>query len=217
MSAKNIQTRRPGRPSLDDSKSALGNLYKVAFSHFIANGLDGANIQLIAKEAGVSRQMIHNRFGDKEAFFTKVNQFAQSYLRKKFNFKLFADYHNPWAAFEEIAEQMLDIFMASETIEVFRMMNLAVYKNPEIGKWHTKSLNKAYHGFQLILKKSASEMGLDLYIDQSAARDFIALVFGYAQPVIQGRASRPSKTRQAKEVKLLVSRYLRGLGFGDPQ
>jgi hypothetical protein len=111
---------------------------------------------------------------------------------------------------------MLDIFLAKDTVQVFRVMNLAIYRNPEIGKWHTKSLNKAYLRLQRLLQKSADERGLLLKIDKSASRDFISLIYGYALPVIQGRSAHPSKKQQKTQVELMVARYLRGLGFGDP-
>src|SRR5690606_35279083 len=65
-------TRGKGRPKQEDSEETLRTVYHVAYSHFIVNGIEGASMQAIAREAGVSRQMIHNRFGNKEQIFRTV-------------------------------------------------------------------------------------------------------------------------------------------------
>lgn len=215
MSTTSKAPRKRGRPSLSESESTLNNLYHVAFSHFIVNGIEGANLQLIAKEAGVSRQMIHNRFGSKEQFFETVAKYGESHLQGKFDVKIMTTFDDPWHLFNYLGSEIFSIFVSSENTTMFRVMNLAIYRHPEIGEFHSKSLNKAYSRFTKMLEQAADKLELPCKIDKNSARDFLALIYGYALPVIQGRAQRPSPKAQNAEVKRIVACFLRGLGFGE--
>ena len=216
MKKTSQETRKRGRPSLSEGEAALKNLYHVAFSHFFINGVEGANMQLIAKEAGVSRQMIHNRFGSKEQFFEQVLKHGQSFLLQKFIYQGADDLHDPWKFFGDLGEQIYSTFTDPETVNSFRMLDLAIFRHADVAEAYTKSLAEAYRRFGKILKDIAKERDLDVQISKSAIRDFLALIRGYAQPVIQGVDKVPSSQSQKKEIKAIVARYLRGLGFGEP-
>lgn len=216
MKKNQNDTRRRGRPSLSEGEAALKNLYHVAFTHFFLNGIEGANMQLIAKEAGVSRQMIHNRFGSKEQFFEQVLEHGQSHLMQKFIYQGKENANDPWLFFMGLGEQMYATFTDPDSVSSFRMLDLAIYRHADLAELHNRSIDEAYKRFGKILRDMAKEYGLDIKVGKSAIRDFIALIRGYAQPVIQGVDKVPTKSSQKKEIKEIVSRYLRGLGFGEP-
>ncbi|NVN00175.1 TetR/AcrR family transcriptional regulator [Arthrobacter sp. SDTb3-6] len=59
---------------LDLSEAASSKLLDAARRLFLAHGYDRVNLERIAKEAGVSRQTLYNRFGSKEAVFRAMLQ-----------------------------------------------------------------------------------------------------------------------------------------------
>ena len=52
---------------LDDGR--INSILETGIDEFAANGLDRSNINLIAKNAGVSVGVIYKYFGDKDGFF----------------------------------------------------------------------------------------------------------------------------------------------------
>lgn len=216
MKAEQKAPRKRGRPSLEDGEAVLQKLYDVAHSHFFFSGVEGANMQLIAKEAGVSRQMIHNRFGSKEQFFEAVLEHGQSILRQKFTYSSDRNIDDPWELLNVQGNQIFNIFVEPANISAFRTFDLAVYRHSDVSDLHGKSLDEAYRRFGKMLRDMAKKQQLDIKIEKAAMRDFLSLIRGYAQPVIQGRQARPSKSSQKKEINGIVTRFLRGLGFGEP-
>ncbi|MCK8786146.1 TetR family transcriptional regulator [Roseomonas sp. NAR14] len=60
----------PGRPR--DAALAQETILRVARAHFVAHGLAGARIDVIAREAGYSKAMIYHYYGSKEALYVAV-------------------------------------------------------------------------------------------------------------------------------------------------
>ncbi len=205
--------RKRGRPDPIAGEEALNKLYHVAYIHFILNGVEDANMLAIAREAGVSRQMIHNRFGNKQQFFNTVVQNGEDHLQNKFNLSAIPTTSDPWVIFNYLGNEIANIILNPGSIDIFRVMNVAAYRHPEIAATHEMSLNKAYALFARLLKMSAKALHVEIDDAKGAARDFLALIHGFTLPVIQGRKARPSAATQTKEIKAIVSRYLRGLGF----
>lgn len=214
--AKTRSTRGKGRPTQEDSEETLRTLYHVAYAHFIVNGLDGASMQAIAREAGVSRQMIHNRFGNKEQFFNTVVQQGETIFAGRFAITALPDTKDPWIIFNHVGNLIFNILVDPKGIDLFRVMNMALFRHPEIAVYHTQSLNNAYRMISTYLAMTSKALNVEVDKSRAAAQDFISLIQGLALPIIQGRMERHTPQAQKKEIKGIVSRYLRGVGFPDP-
>ncbi|MDB6062518.1 MAG: hypothetical protein JWM78_2621 [Verrucomicrobiaceae bacterium] len=171
----------------------------------------------IAREAGVSRQMIHNRFGNKQQFFDAVVQHGDDHMQNKFNMASLPSTTDPWVIFNFLGNGICNVVLDPDGISIFRVMNVAAYRHPEIAATHEMSLNKAYTMFARFLRLAGKELNVDIEDAKGASRDFLALVHGFTLPVIQGRRERPSAAVQAKEIKAIVGRFLRGVGFVEPK
>ncbi len=114
----------------------MNTLHRVAYTHFIVNGVDDASMLAIAREAGVSRQMIHNRFGNKQQFFDAVVQHGEAHLENKFNLAAMPATSDPWIVFNYIGNEICNVIMNPNSIDTFRVMNLAAYRHPEIAATH---------------------------------------------------------------------------------
>lgn len=207
--------RGKGRPTQEDSEETLRTVYHVAYSHFMVNGLDGANMQAIAREAGVSRQTIHNRFGNKEQFFWTVLEYGEKLFADRFSLTSLPDSRDPWVIFNYIGNLIFNILLDPRGIGLFRVMNITLYRHPEIADFHTHSLENAYRMISEYLTLCAKEQNIKVDASREAAQDFIALIHGVAQPVIQGRSERPDAKTQKKAIQGVVIRFIRGVGFPD--
>ncbi len=207
--------RGKGRPLQQDSKDTLRDLYQIAHRHFFLNGYEGASIQAIAREAGVTRQTIHNRFGSKEQFFHTILNENDKRLTQSFVVDPLLESSDPIFIFSYIANILYGIYTEKEAIPFFQIMDSALSKHPEIGTQHSKSLNEA---FKIIIKyiRQCSPAN-DKRIDASmgAARDFVSLIHGYALPIIQARQEMPTARTQKNEIQAIVLRFLRGIGFSE--
>lgn len=65
-------------PTRQDPRIARSRavILPVATEHFITHGYVGANVDLIALEAGVSKRTVYNLYGGKEQLFTEVLEHA---------------------------------------------------------------------------------------------------------------------------------------------
>jgi AcrR family transcriptional regulator len=60
---------RKGRPKAADSPVALEQILDAAFQAFARHGYDGVSIRTLNRELGVSHNLIHQRFGTKDALW----------------------------------------------------------------------------------------------------------------------------------------------------
>jgi AcrR family transcriptional regulator len=208
-------TRGKGRPKQEDSEETLRTVYHVAYAHFIVNGIEGASMQAIAREAGVSRQMIHNRFGNKEQFFRTVLERGEDTFANRFAIAALPSSRDPWVIFDYLGHTIFNILTDARSMDLFRVMNIALYRHPDIATYHSQSLENAYRMIAGYLAMCAKEMGVKVETSREAAMDFVSLIQGLAQPIIQGRAEIPDEKARKKTIRGVVKRYLRGVGFPD--
>jgi AcrR family transcriptional regulator len=200
-----------------EREKALAQLRRVAYRHFMVNGLAGASLLSIAREAGVSRQMIHNHFGSKQQFFDTLFKNTQLHLQSRVGIEDIPKSSDPWVVFNYLGNQFCNIELDPNGIEIFRIMTVAVYRHPEIAAAHAADLDIAYRFIANQLRAAGRAHGVKLSDLRGAARDFLALIEGYVLPVLQGRSERPPPQVQAREIAAIVRRYLRGLGFDKSQ
>lgn len=73
----------PGRPTLAAAQELTRHMLDVACAQFIALGLEGASIERIALEAGVSKLTLYRHFESKRGLFVAViEQMVASYAQK---------------------------------------------------------------------------------------------------------------------------------------
>lgn len=61
--------KRRGRPPASESPLAVDDALWAALRSFAAKGFDGCSVQQLARELGVSHNLLHQRFGSKEALW----------------------------------------------------------------------------------------------------------------------------------------------------
>src|SRR5262249_16079213 len=62
-------TKRVGRPPADDAPASLTDIFSAALKVLSENGFDGTSVGGLNRELGVSHNLMHRRFGSKEALW----------------------------------------------------------------------------------------------------------------------------------------------------
>ncbi|MGB3351814.1 MAG: TetR/AcrR family transcriptional regulator [Mycobacterium sp.] len=72
------QNRRPGRPTQAEAEHLGEQLREAAVAVFLEHGYDGTSMEAIARAAGITKQTLYSRYGDKRAVFADVIPWAMS-------------------------------------------------------------------------------------------------------------------------------------------
>src|SRR3977135_1556131 len=67
--AQTSARRRSGRPKTQDAPATLEQILDAAFRAFATYGYDGVAVRTLNRELGVSHNLIHQRFGSKQALW----------------------------------------------------------------------------------------------------------------------------------------------------
>ena len=63
------QRRRQGRPRNEDAPASLDEILGAALRAFATHGYDGVSLRTLNRELGASHNLLHGRFGSKEALW----------------------------------------------------------------------------------------------------------------------------------------------------
>jgi TetR/AcrR family transcriptional regulator len=61
--------KRTGRPPAEEAPASLTDIFSAALSVFSEKGFDGTSVGALNRELGVSHNLVHRRFGSKEALW----------------------------------------------------------------------------------------------------------------------------------------------------
>jgi TetR/AcrR family transcriptional regulator len=64
-----MPTKRVGRPPADEAPASLNDIFSVALRVFSEKGFEGTSVGALNRELGVSHNLMHRRFGSKEALW----------------------------------------------------------------------------------------------------------------------------------------------------
>jgi AcrR family transcriptional regulator len=77
-------TARPARRVVSrDPERTRARIFSAAQKEFSARGMEGARVELIAREAGVNKAMVYHYFGSKEALYVAVLEHAYEKIRRR--------------------------------------------------------------------------------------------------------------------------------------
>lgn len=100
---------------------------------FLADGFEGASVDAIAREAGVSKATLYSYFPDKTRLFKEVAR-AECRLQIEEADAILAGDHAPARVLTVAAERMLDFFLSEFGRAVYRMCVAESDRFPELGR-----------------------------------------------------------------------------------
>ncbi|RYG49715.1 TetR/AcrR family transcriptional regulator [bacterium] len=189
------------------------SIIEAAADAFCREGYAGANIDLVALEAGVSRQTVYNHHGDKENLFKAVVQT----ITERINAETFAtlatfpdkptDLHRDLT---EFAVRMAGNCMCSRDGKFLRKLMLSEGERyPELfSSWRDEGPSRTDAALAARFARLALAGHLELDDPDLAARQFTALVFADLQMTLS-LGGKPSPEQVRRSAELAVSTFLK--------
>jgi TetR/AcrR family transcriptional repressor of mexJK operon len=123
----------PERPAHETGRSAkLRAITEAATAAFLEGGYEGTSLDHIAARAGVSKQTIYNRFGDKEALFRAICRELAGDLLSPLDAARGSD--DTRATLSALGRSYLRLALASSSLSLHRLVIQESARFPDFGR-----------------------------------------------------------------------------------
>jgi|SRR6056297_1438664 len=211
QSGRTPQSARPGATSAPRGRK-VAQVLEGARAVFLRDGFEGANVDEIAREAGVSKATLYSYFSDKRLLFVEV---ATAECRRQADAALGEVDMSapPREVLAFAARKMMDFFLSPIGLGVFRVVVAETGRFPQIGRtfWETgpargRAILQDYFA-QACARGELAIDDLPLAADQFAelckADLFPRLIFGLADEVTPAERERVAQGA----VEMFLARY----------
>lgn len=183
-----------------------------AWHIFRRDGFEGASVDDIAREAGVSKATLYSYFADKRLLFLEVAK-GECCRQARESQELVSCGQSPREALTVCAERMLDFFLSDVGIRVFRICVAEGDRFPELGREFYQNgpalarsrLVEFFHEAEArgCLRIEDKDLAADQFAELCKADLFARLIFGIGGPVT------PEDRRRVVEgaVEMFLARY----------
>ena len=197
----------PGRPKDLGKRAAILEAAKRLFSE---EGFNGASMDQIAAEAGVSKLTVYSHFGDKEALFSAA---VRAKCEEMLPDDLFAqELKGPLRAqLKAIASAFFALISSDEAISTQRMMMALGQADDPLRKlfWEAGP-QRTHDAFAAFLQSRVEAGELEVADVPRAAEQFFSLIKGEMHGrMICGCAPSPSAATSATHIEATVDMFLR--------
>jgi AcrR family transcriptional regulator len=205
--------RKRGRPAGSLSIEIRRRIVDVALRDFILSGFDGASIARIAREAGVSRQLIHQRYGNKVQLFDAVMAEREALFFAATELPVGGSADSVHDTLLKYAQATVAHLLQPRRIELARLMFGGLHRYPALAKWHLQAQNRARDRIAAYLDDALAARGVGGVDTAAAADDFRALLIGVTASVVMGLTKPPGAAARRHRIAGLVLRFMRGVGL----
>ncbi len=169
----------------------------VASAWFLSHGFQGASINVMAREAGISKETIYRYYGSKEELFEAViaRELAE-YQRRLQLLDTQPDSLSLEAALTLAAETILTVVGSERTRALRRLVFREAEKSPEIGEYYYEiGPRTAYRHLESIFRKHPEGAILKA---QRLAQIFVALVLHHEMLQLECGVCRDRDTKRIR-------------------
>lgn len=200
----------PGRPKDLGKRAAILDAAKRLFAR---EGFNGASMDQIAAEAGVSKLTVYSHFGDKEALFgAAVQAKCQEMLPDAlFEIELKGSLRDQLQA---IAHAFFALITSDEAISTHRMMMVPGDIDDKLKQtfWEAGP-QRTHDAFAALLQAQVDKGELDVPDVGCAAMQFFALIKGEVHARMTcGLSGRPGRADIDRHIDASVDMFLRAYG-----
>ncbi|MGF6415448.1 TetR/AcrR family transcriptional regulator [Paraburkholderia sp. MM5482-R1] len=205
--------RSGGRPTLRESEIRLQRLLDVAQRHFLAAGYRETSLEGIAREAGIAKKTLYDRFGSKAGLFSAiVETLRRSWITQLGDIVL--DARRPENVLEKVALHLLDVCTRPDMIALHRLLLTEAYRFPELisGYYNKAGELRGMEPLSDYLRSAVADGALQLDDVALATEQFLHLVLGgvRARLLLGATRRRPGASERNRIAREAVRIFLAG-------
>jgi AcrR family transcriptional regulator len=207
------RTRSGGRPTLQASEERLRRLLDVAQRQFLSAGYRETTLEGIAREAGIAKKTLYDRFGSKAGLFGAiVETLRRSWISQLGDIVL--DSRRPDQVLEKVALHLLDVGTRPDMIELYRLLLVEAYRFPELinGYYDKQGGLRGMEPLSDYFRSAIADGVLQLDDVELATEQFLHLVLGgvRARMLLDATRRRPSASERDRIARQAVRIFLAG-------
>jgi AcrR family transcriptional regulator len=197
--------KKRGRPKPAESEEMVRRLREVALRHFVEHGLDQASLPAIAREIGITRQVIYNRFGGREGLLEEAmrEREAQFAANEALTSMIRGDYP---ARLKAIAAIVLDQILLPERMAWQRLLMGPLDRYPGLVAKERAARDRIYRKLgELLASGESTKAQLQRYIEE--IKDLVSLLSGLVSAEMIGTNDAPGYELRREMVERAIRRF----------
>jgi len=167
--------QRAGRPKSEEKRQLI---LEAATALFLEKGLQGASMDAVAREAGVSKQTVYSHFENKDALYSAcIKAKVASY---GFEEAEFADVGEPGEALFVVVKRFIALIFDPEVVAMHRIVMAEAASHPRIASLFYESGPGAVQtAVDLFLQYLVARGALRPHDTSYAAKQLLNMAFGH--------------------------------------
>jgi TetR/AcrR family transcriptional repressor of mexJK operon len=203
---------RRGRPR---DPERYQRIMEAARSHFYAHGLERANVDAIAADAGVSKMTVYSHFGSKEGLFEAVVGDRTERVVGGLAGAEALDPKQPEKALLAIGEQFLMLSREDEVLGKFRSVYGAAGAQPEICRaFYRQGADRLIGDLAAYLRRASAAGTLKIRNPRRAADLFLSMFLGDGHMrgllMLEMPDARENRALVREAVRVFMAAYAQG-------
>ncbi|MDW5498316.1 TetR/AcrR family transcriptional regulator [Pseudomonas lundensis] len=200
--------RQPGRPM-----KAKPRILATASELFLTQGLD-ISLDVIATEAGTTRQTLYNHFPGKDALVLETFGYMKEMMQPPLNAILAENTQDLPALLMRFAAVVQDHFFQSKNIHFQRLLIQLLQQRPELyATLQQQESGRVLQGLVTLLQQAQQRQQLLLGNVELQAQVFLGAVMGYSLPAALLSDELPDKAHLQRLATATVAIFLRAWSY----
>jgi TetR/AcrR family transcriptional regulator, mexJK operon transcriptional repressor len=203
--------RTGGRPSREASVKLADKILDVATEHFLRDGYGPISIEMVARDARVSKRTLYQRFANKAVLFTSVVHRIVERLRPK-NDASFLEGDDLEEILLRLAKYILDATLTPDALALYRVIVAESIRFPELAGAVSRgnASAEAVHRIGALLEREAAAGRIRVQSTAFAAAQFLYMIIAIPQRRALGMGEPMSGAERAEWACNTVTLFLNG-------
>ncbi|MGO2367701.1 TetR/AcrR family transcriptional regulator [Serratia grimesii] len=203
-----MNNRQPGRPM-----KAKPRILAAASELFLTQGLD-ISLDVIAIEAGTTRQTLYNHFPGKDALVLETFNYMKDMMHPPINAILAGDTQDLHLVLMRFATVVQDHFFQTKNIHFHRLLIQLLQQRPELyATLQQRDSGRVLQGLVTLLQQAQQRGAIEVKNVELQAKAFLGAVMGYPLPAALLTDDIPDKAHLHVLATTTIDLFLRAWGY----
>ena len=203
-----MNNRQPGRPM-----KAKPRILAAASELFLTQGLD-ISLDVIATEAGTTRQTLYNHFPGKDALVLETFNYMKDMMHPPINAILAGDTQDLHLVLMRFATVVQEHFFQTKNIHFHRLLIQLLQQRPELyATLQQRDSGRVLQGLVTLLQQAQQRGAIEVKNVELQAKAFLGAVMGYPLPAALLTDDIPNKAHLHVLATTTIDLFLRAWGY----